>query len=381
MSNESFKKNVSFSAAVNEECGNNKSKKVEIKKEKRKLVIILGLLLVFISIVGIILSLTDIKNNDSSSKISYKTQYNILTDSSYRVHLKPNSLYNTPWLEEGYLYSAKLSDFAEFNFRSDAILTESANLSGEYSIIAILKGYRSTSDTNIPIYERQYTLKSGKIAKEKMSKASIREKVIVNPAIYKKIAEDAELLLGDNASKDFNLVFSGKYIIDSTEKSFSYKIAVPMEDDAFFSINKPQARSDKGGIGSKSEAKKISAFKNLFPHILLGLLGLLLIAFISLFTVTKVESLENQYKSTIKHLLRKYGNQMICVENLPKNETKEALKIKDIDSLIMLSEEMREPVLYSLDKDGMPESGRFYIFHREYIYFIEIPNPDTTLVV
>ena len=72
------------------------------------------------------------------------------------------------------------------------------------------------------------------------------------------------------------------------------------------------------------------------------------------------------------NIMHKYGSRMVCVEEIPSQNEKTVLKVKDIIDLLSLSEELREPVLYSVDESGLPKDGKFYILSKEYVYIFNL---------
>lgn len=60
-------------------------------------------------------------------------------------------------------------------------------------------------------------------------------------------------------------------------------------------------------------------------------------------------------------LLKKYGSQLFEVESLPETEGKSVIRLSRLDSLVQISEDLRCPVLYVADADGVPKQGHFLV--------------------
>lgn len=349
-------------------------KKIPISKLKRNIIMAIGII---ISIIAIILAFMNSRPYEEVQKtpiISYKMN----TESNYKVFMKENKIFPEKWIQEGQLYSEKLTDYIEIELKSSLSLDKNVKISGNYSIYSLLEGYRLKSKEKISIYTKKYPIVSGKLEEKSTNKSEILKKIKINPNEYKNYADSVEDILGGDTSRDLTVIFEGKIMIDKEEKEISQKISIPINNDSFYEISKSEKSNDEGSI---TEDKNITVTPNIdkyLPFLILLTFGIVLSSFILLFT--KIPNEQEIYNKNISKIMRKYGSKMICVEEIPNKKNAQILKLKDIDSMISLADELRKPVIYKLNSENFP-NGIFNILGDDYIYRLEIQKPTTTLVV
>lgn len=343
-----------------------KDKKIAINKKLKIFLYILG----FISLIvgGVITAIKSIPHEEDKDVSLYS--YNITTDSHYKVYLLNNSIFDKEYLDEDLLYPDILTDYVHIDFKSEAILTKQLMLSGEYSVSGVIEGYQANGEEKKKIYEKNYPIDSKKIQAVQTDHMTIDKSVKIKLSEYRLYAEQIEYMLGGTTAKNFYILFKGKFNLDSEEKEFSYKISVPIGNEKFYEIKKDEPAVDKGDITEKTTEKVSPEIKSYIAYPAVSLLGLILLIFLKFFTRDIVG--QELWVAKISNIMRRYGSRMICVEEVPNLSEKTALKVKDIVDLLSLSEEIREPVLYSIDESGLPEEGKFYILSKEYMYIFSL---------
>lgn len=343
-----------------------KDKKIAINKKLKIFLYILG----FISLIvgGVITAIKSIPHEEDKDVSLYS--YNITTDSHYKVYLLNNSIFDKEYLDEDLLYPDILTDYVHIDFKSEAILTKQLMLSGEYSVSGVIEGYQANGEEKKKIYEKIYPIDTKTIQAEQTDHMTMTGSVKIKSSEYRQYAEQIEYILGGATAKDFYILFKGKFNLDSEEKEFSYKISVPIGNEKFYEIKKDEPAVDKGDITEKSTEKVHQEIKSYIIYPLIALLGLILLIFVKFFT--KNITGQELWVAKIMNIMHKYGSRMVCVEEIPSQNEKTVLKVKDIIDLLSLSEELREPVLYSIDESGLPKDGKFYILSKEYVYIFNL---------
>lgn len=353
----------------------NKKSKKAMNKTKRMILLLLGILMVAVGAIGSFIFSAP-KEEEKSEVIS---SYVITTESNYRVHLLPNQLFTNEWVEEGQIYSSLLTDYIEIMLKSSAVTTESLPIKGNYTVTAVLEGYQEIQEVRKIIYERRYPIGAGEFDESKAKEAIFKETVRVRPNDHKRYAENAENILGGGTSRELYILFEGKYMLGEEEKEFSHKILIPVSSENYYDVTKPEPAVDKGEITKTETVSTVPPQQKYIPFIVLAALGLLLMIYITFFV--RAFEADELWAYKMKNLMKKYGSRTICVEEVPVEEGRVILRLKEMSSMIALAEELREPVLYCMDEDGLPRDGKFYILARDYMYLLQFPKPSTTLVV
>lgn len=350
-----------------------KRKKWSMNKKVRYAVMILGVILTVACAAMVILK----SSPSEKEERRVLANYSIKTDASYRVHLLPNDLFATEWMEENQLYSALLTDFVEINFRSKLQSAGKVDVKGEYSIVAVFEGFQERKEEKKIIYERRYPIASGTIEGLKTENYAIDETMKVDPNFHRDFAEKAEKTLGGSTSRNLYVLFEGKYLIGEEEYPFSYKIEIPVSTESYYGVTKPEEISENGELVETETVSISPPLQDYLIYLAVGILSLLVLIFVSFFVRAKQG--DEIWAARMTRLIKKFGSRMICVDKVPSQEGCTVLRLKEMASMISLSEELREPVLYCLDEDALPLDGKFYIFSGEYMYLLHFPKPSTTL--
>lgn len=290
--------------------------------------------------------------------------YELTADSEYKVYLTENNIYEAEWLEEGRMYARKLTDHIELLIKLSLTGTGTVtpSIEGSYQLNAVLEGYYTEENEKKTIYEKKFPLKEGELTQDESGNINLEEPLSISLEEYAGYLVEIEETLGGSTDKNFYVELSGKVVInapdETQEKEFSYKLAIPVEPgSSFYSINKPEAFKESG---SMSESRSVAVAPALYKRVLgfgLTALGALL----CLFTIfaTKSPSEDEKWIIKMRRLLRKYGSRLVYVESI--EESGSVCKVKDMSSLLAISEELHQPVLCCLDEDELPEDGKFII--------------------
>ena len=344
-----------------------KDKKFYLTKTSRIALYVIGVVILLASITTLFIKSRPYEKTEDVKVNSYS----ITTDASYKVHLLENTVFEDEFLEEGQLYPTALADSILIDFKSEVGLIKDVSLSGNYSVSAVIEGYDSSSaDERINIYKKTYPLAEGNIEEQTAHNATMTESLSIEPSVYKTYSTEIESALGGETAKDCYILFEGKYNINNEEKPFSYKVYIPVGKEKFYSVKKDETVVDSADI-TESEAERVNPkFGSYGIYIILCILAVGLLAFVKLFT--KNMEGEGLKLKRLSRVMRKYGSRMVCVEEVPLSQEKAVLKLKNIIDLVSLSDEIREPVIYSMDENELPKDGRLYILSKEYVYFVDV---------
>lgn len=346
--------------------------KFRIRKKKRRVLLLIGVLFLIIGGIGLILFALP-KSEEQEVNIA---TYKLTSDSTYRVHLKPNSLFSNEWMEEGLLYPERLTDFVQINLNVEGVLTEAQKVSGEYEISVLLEGYQTRSEEKKVIYERRYPLKKGKLEEATTNHISFEETLQITPSAHKKFAEEAETVLGGKTSRDLYIVMDGTFLIAGQEKKLSYQCPIPIEGEDFYEIQKPEPVVENGEITEKSKVNVVPSLSEYILFLILSLIGLAILVIRAMFTRDLRE--DELLEVNLLKVMKKYGSRMVCLEELPEIGERSVLSLKNMRSMVELAEEVREPVLYCLGEDGLPKDAMFCVLSKEHVYLLQFNQDDSS---
>lgn len=299
--------------------------------------------------------------------------YEVVADSNYKVFLKENNVFKENPLEEGRMYSSKLTNHIEVDFLASITGTANVNISGDYRIDGYLEGFRTTT-TEQQIYEKKYSLKKGEFNETNTNNIKLNDTVKISPSYYLKDVISTEEALGGSTERRFYLVFQGNYTIDYNDRKeegvFSYTINLPVvSQDTFYSVAKPEATRESRNISDISQTEKSQNPKMLYTGAALLILAGAILGYVFLFT----RSLNEKEVVTLEQseILRKYGSRFIKLEKTPEFSGKNVIFVKNIDSLLILAEETRTPIFYELDDNGNIVGNKFFAIENDILYICQ----------
>lgn len=299
-------------------------------------------------------------------------QAQITVDAAYRVHLIANELYPQEWMEEGSVYSEKLTDYIELIPTATLEGSGEAAITGRYELTAVLEGYRTVNETKQVVYSQSYSLQTGSINQQAVQ-AKMEAPIRIVPAEYREKAAQADAILDTSPNRDFYLLYQGTFSANTpdgaTEKEFSYEFHIPLgKGNDLYELAKPEPTAPTADISTEvttpghPDAAKI----------VLGAVCLAAGAAVAWYVLrrTRPQTPEEKYRDSLREILRKYGSRMVNIHQMPPTEGRELLKVEEISQLILLSEELQQPVLYAADFAGLAKDGLFGVLseNRWYLY-------------
>ncbi len=308
--------------------------------------------------------------------------YELSADSEYRVHLKENSLYPEEWLEADRVYSAKLTDYIEASFHTKLSGAGELNaiVHGNYSISTVLEGSYLVNEEKKQVYMKSYPIKEGEIPAG-AGASGIDDTVQIRPEEYMGHFAEIENEIGGSPEKEAYLLFSGSYQIEAEgqepkTEEFSEKLNLPNADSALYMIKKSEPVQNSGAL-SETRTVEVPPEKGRTP---LALLLILLSVGLGLFTfyLTRDPDEGEVEELRLRAFLRKYGSRIVMLRSGEEELPRGLNYLRDMDSLLLLSEELRQPVTCSIDERGLPLGRRFLLRNGEESYCYEISEASTT---
>lgn len=303
--------------------------------------------------------------------------YDITADSEYKVHLRENGVYESETLEEGGMYPRKLTDHIELLLKLNLMGQgqAAAVVGGNYNVNAVLEGFYTRDNDKRTIYQKKYPLKEGELVGDEGGNIHLEESFNISPDEYTGYMTAIEEELGGNTEKSFYISLSGQCNIkvgdDEQTKDFSYNVVIPLDlANSFYSIEKPSEFKESDSV---TESRVVVIDPK--PYMLiLGILPILIGVLLGLFVIfaSRLPSEDERWILKMKRLLRRYGSRLVYVEQIEEREI--TCKVKDMSSLLAISEELHQPILCKLNGEELPDDGRFIVQDRNSVFLLHIPR-------
>ena len=310
----------------------------------------------------------------SEQNVLYK--YTLSATSNYQVHVIPNMLYPEGVLGEGRLYSRRLANWADITFQAEYTGSLPAEITGSYTINAVVEGYQSTQEQNSVIYERVYPLSAAAPVTTSLSTAGIMDTIVVDLNGYKAFADQADVLIGSRPNRDIRVIFSGNFLAitehGEVNQPFSHVVTIPLNSE-IFSISNPAPFSKTDVIAN---TKEIGAQVDLFlAGLMFFLIAILLSGLVILLVYARPPTTAEEYSRHFHEIRRKHGSRMIRLTDLPGGFIQN-IQMYDIESLVKVSDELQRPIGYVLDQNGLPRQGMLYVSDGVMAYILTLNAPE-----
>lgn len=340
--------------------------------KRKKMNKVFQFLFPFFFAIGIILIVLGI-NDYKIVNLKYQEDNNI----KYKVFLKENNFFDTPYLEENRTYIASLIDYIDIDFHYN--LKFNMPINGDYKYKYVATVMANKNDSEEYYWKKEYDLseeRTGSI--ENNSILTLDDNIKVDYSKYNQILNDfkQQYPVASNGSLKISMVVNSSSKIDLMEEpvvvSSEINLLVPLlEQTIEASINKDaQNISDVVAIKEKSKD---------FKYVIYKILGFLL-AFISVFHIVLAyiynlsDKKESAYDIKLKKILKNYDSIIANVNNKPVVTGLKKIEVSDFDELLDVYNEVRMPINYY--QDEKKEISMFLILNDTIVWYFELKKSD-----
>ncbi len=275
-------------------------------------------------------------------------KYNVSSDIDYKVYLKPNEFYDTPYLEKGMAYVSSLINNIKVNYNYKFNISRKSNIDFDYKVIARLV-IANKSNSNI-FFDKEYKLKEGKV--ESMKDRTIHvidEETSVNYSYYNNLANKfrSKYAVDTNSYLEVYLLVNEKNSEESDFKLNNNSKAVLTIPLSMQEVNIALNESDIDEHNQVIADSKV-VVKNI-GNVIISAVLLIMIIFLNIRFIKKVLLLTNKksaYDSYIDKLLRGYDRVIVNIKNKPNLEEYNTIKVESFQELIDVRDNFKVPINY-----------------------------------
>ncbi|MBE6161367.1 MAG: hypothetical protein E7158_04025 [Firmicutes bacterium] len=285
--------------------------------------------------------------NYANNKVDVASvSYNESSDISYKVYLKENSYYETPYLDEKSSYIASLIDNFTIDYKYLNTFSADIDYTLKYGVTADLVVFDSSNDKK-PIYTKKYTLADEQEIKGfgKMAKADLLNQVI-NYDEYNEIINELkrEIVPNANLKINFNTKFVGKNkaigkdIISNKTSTLDIPISQKTIDA---NLKKNNTSSNQTVTNKKSLSVPLIA-------LLVGTILLLLLTLIYyVLYIIKTAEKKTKYEQKLNKILREFDRAITEAKGkLRLDRNANTIEIKDFMELLDVHDNFNIPIIY-----------------------------------
>ena len=323
-------------------------------------------------LLGLIICIINAFEYTKKEEIIYKETSKV----NYKVYLKDNNFYETPYLEDGMAYVATLIDKIHINY--DYLLTSNTNtnLDIDYKIIAkLIIGSQNNSKI---FFEKEYDLTDS--IKDKMNDTNtyhINREAIIDYNYYNDLANKfrASYAVNTISNLEVQLIVEEKNSENNNHKMNNQSVTsltIPLsEQEINISMQEKQINDVKTLL--KEEKYHIKSKEFYTMSIIILVLILTHIGFIIRYLIKKHHKL-TKYDKYINRLLNGYDRIIVNVKT-PHNKNKyEIIRVNNFQELIDVRDNTKEHINYYIIEEH--KKCEFYVTNDKDLYLYEVNDTD-----
>ena len=305
-----------------------------------------GLIFYFIPIVFLvallILEINYAKKEIATDGLAYREK----SDISYKVLLKPNDYYDSPYLDEKYNVVASLIDKLLVDYTYINTFSDKVDYKLEYSVTADLVIYDSNADEK-PIYTKPYTLVEKKqvTGNGLMAKLELTEEDIsyndynaIVEQFKKEVVPDANLIVKFNT----NFVGTSEALDDQIKSNKTSTLTIPISSKTI-NVDIKKNNSNKEEVLTKK--KKMSIMIRVFITATILILIICCIKYI-LYIINTAKK-KSKYDIAVNKILREFDRAITEAQGkLRLDKSANMIQVKDFMELLDVHDNFNIPIIY-----------------------------------
>ena len=295
--------------------------------------------------------------------INYDEKSNL----DYKVYLKENDFYETPYLGKNMLYIASLIDKINIDFNYNFTSSENIYLDFNYNIIGKL--VISDSEEKNTYYEKEYILLNDKkVSMENSNSQIINENIAIDYDYYNNLANNFKMTFGVNTTSNLIIYLSINKIGDDSQTMNNNSlmlIKIPLSEKAI-NIKMDYKEIDNSSTILSDSYITIDNLVYIIASIIFIILSIVaLIKSIRLIYIL-VKNNKNIYDKHINRLLIEYDRLIVETSTQPLFDNKEIIKVEKFQELLDVRDNLKLPITYySITKH---QKCYFYISTGDRVY-------------
>ena len=310
-------------------------------------------------------------NDKKTININYEENNSI----NYKVYLKENKFFETPYLEEGRTYIASLIDYIDADFHYEIKYNRPFTGHVKYKYVAILQANKKNSTGYY--WNKEYDLSEERsIDIENNTNVIISDNVKVNYSKYNEILSQFKKAYNLDTNSELKIVMRVVNTADFDKIDHpvgidsEIGITVPLLEQAIdVSINK-ETNNSKNVLTIKEKSHKVG-------FLIFKITGTILL-FTAIFGMIETSRYSKRFKRShtyileLDKILKNYDSIIANVKNLPDISGYRKIEVDKFEELLDVYNEVRMPINYYQDKTG--KESTFIIINNDVAWIYRLKD-------
>lgn len=300
--------------------------------------------------------------------------YKSRTAIDYMVYFKPNILYKECSPSENNIFITNFVDYIQTSFTYEFIGEQTADISGDYEITAIMEGYVTENDKHKTIWKKKFNLMQKESFKVRDQFISIRKKIPIKLEEYNNFV--TQLIEESKVGSQVKLtVFMNVSLNAETDKGlikekYTPTMIIPL-NAAYFEIIKSKAEEKAGTI---EEVRKVQVPPDKVIVIMLSMtLFISSAALICLIFFTESAPKADPLVSNLNRILKNHSSRLVALTHDISPGNAACYKVKSFEDIIKIADEVEKPILYKYSCD-IRDITSFYVIDNAGMYVYNLKD-------
>ncbi len=325
------------------------------KKEENKIILkqwvrIFLIIVVLGAIIGSIFMIVKALNPEQITKKKLYS-YTYKGDMAYKVYLKPNNFFTTPYLDMNKQYISSIVDHIDVDTKYNFESTEDLDFTYNYSIIATVRGmYEAADGKKVDVWSKEYPIGQAEQNKGTGKNFSFAKTVNLDYNYYNQILTDFRNQFGLSIDARVDLTVrvnvtgavkgSGEQTLNEQK---DMTLQIPLMVQAF------RIKPDYINSGGDTIYSKVDP--NTEPNMVL-LIGsgvallISLVLFIKLVKSLLIVTRKSEYMLAVNKIMKEYADVIAETHNMPDLSKYDIVNIKNFNDMVDIEEELHSPIIY-----------------------------------
>lgn len=298
----------------------------------------------------------------------------------YKVYLKENPYFDSPYLTKGNQYIASLIDYISADFNYDFSASDLMNSNFRYLVKADVTVYEK-GDSSKVLYKSSDTLLPEKTVQNNGSSYyAIRENIKINYAKYNDMVsafkKDYSLALESQLKVTLYVFMDGAYkeIEQPLSSSQNMSLTIPLTEQT---INIGMSYKDVNDANIVEEYSNVETI-NIVYFVLFGitLITSLVLTVKLVRFLNKIKTKGTEYDRILGTILKDYEGIVARVKKVPDFNGRTLIELETFDEILDISEKLDKPILF-IEMHKHQKSWFIIVNHNEiYKYTLKLVDVD-----
>ncbi len=294
----------------------------------------------------------------------------------YKVYLKDNSFYDTPYLEEGMAYVTSLIDYIKIKYNYVFFTSVESDVDIQYRMIAKLV-ITSQNNSNV-FYEKDYVLTKTVIDEMRGENRYVIDKdVEIDYQYYNDLANQFKSSYAVNTTSRLDVILE---VEEKNQKTNLYDLRSASKTVVSIPLSEQEINISLDGVVNKekhiAQDSKFVVDDITFVFVS-GIIIILL--FIVLKSLARIILLvlgkeKSEYDRYVRRLLLEYDRIIINVKVVPNKSDYNVIEVENFEELVDVRDNTKEPINYHVIEERV--MSEFFVINDQNMYLYTVKAID-----